>query len=238
MSTANPYAPPQSDVNAEAAGTAGSVEDALAGRYDFTIEEVLKDAWRLTAGFKLTFWGAAIVVFVVLAIVGAILGAVTGKAGIPGAVLRQVVSQGISFVVMVGLVMLAVRRAGGLPISIGHAFSYFDRWLPAIIAGVISGLLTAIGFLLLILPGIYLAIAWGMTVPLIGDRKLGPWEALETSRKAVSHKWFKCFGTALVAGLITAVSAILLIPLIWTIPWFFMVSAVCYRRIFGVATTA
>jgi hypothetical protein len=238
MSSANPYAAPQSDVNAEASGAAGSVEDALAGRYDFTIEEVLKDAWRLTNGFKLTFWGAAIVVFVALAIVGGILGAVTGKMGIPGAVLRQVVTQGISFVIMLGVVMLAVRRAGGLPVTIGHAFSYFDRWMPAIIAGVLTGLLTSIGILLLILPGIYLAIAYGMTVPLIGDRKMGPWEAMETSRKAVSNKWFKCFGTALVAGIITLVSGILIIPLIWTVPWLMMVSAVCYRRIFGVASTA
>jgi len=236
--SSNPYAAPQSDVNAEASGAAGSVEDALAGRYDFEVEEVLKDAWRLTNGFKLTFWAAAIVVFVVMGILMVVLAAVTKDLGMAGSFLMQVVSNAVGFVVSVGITMLAVRRAGGLPVTIGHAFSYFDRWMPAIVAGILVGLFSAIGYMLLILPGIYLTVAYYMTISLIGDRKMGPWEAMETSRKAVTKKWFKCFLTGLAALILTMVSGILIIPLFWTVPWFMMVSAVCYRRIFGVATTA
>ena len=41
------------------------------------------------------------------------------------------------------------------------------------------------------------------------------------------------FGLSLVVGILTTLSALaLFIPLIWTIPWSMMASAVLYRRIF------
>ena len=41
--TSNPYEAPKADVNAQAfaPGPAGSVEDAVAGRYDFEIGQVM-----------------------------------------------------------------------------------------------------------------------------------------------------------------------------------------------------
>ena len=62
---------------------------------------------------------------------------------------------------------------------------------------------------------------------------------METSRKSLTHKWFRIFGLYLVVGLIVAVSALPLgIPLIWTFPWALMVMGVLYRRIFGAAGDA
>jgi uncharacterized membrane protein len=162
---------------------------------------------------------------------------VLGKAGLPGRLIIQVATQAIAFVLGLGVVMLAVRRAGGLPTSIGDAFHYFDRWLPAIIAGALSGVFTSIGFLLLIIPGIYLTVAYHMTVPLIADRKMGAWDALETSRKALTKKWLKCFLTGAVVSILTGLSALLIIPLFWTLPWMVLCTGVGYRRIFGVAST-
>jgi hypothetical protein len=233
----NPYAAPSADVNAEASGDAGSVEAALAGNYDFTIEEVLKDAWRLNDGFKLTFWGAAIVLGGGMLILAAIMGAVLGKTGVPGRVISQIASQAIAFVIGLGITMLAVRRAGGMSTSIGDAFAYFDRWLPAIIAGILVGIFTTVGFILLIVPGIYLTVAYHMTLPLIADRKMGSWDAMETSRKALSKKWLKMFLTGLVTICLTGLSGIFIIPLFWTIPWAILVTGVVYRRVFGVAST-
>ena len=240
MSTsANPYAAPQSDVNAEASGPGGSLEDALAGRYDFTMGEVFEDAWRLTKGFKLTYWGANILVGVASGIVSALMGAVLGmlKAGTAGVVLVQVVSFAMAFILTVGTMMLSVRRAAGLQVSVGTAFNYFDRWVAALVGGFLMVLMIMLGTVLLVIPGIYLGVCYYLAFPLIGDRRLGGWAALETSRKAVTHKWFKVFGTLLVAGLLTLLSAVLIIPLIWTAPWLAMVLGVLYRRIFGVAST-
>jgi hypothetical protein len=241
MSSANPYAAPQSDINAERPmGATGSLEDALAGRYDFTIEEVMREAWGLTNGFKLTYWLATLLVGIGSAIVTGVLGFILGmlKLGTAGAVLVQVVSIAIALVMTVGTMMLSVRRAAGLPVSVGTVFGYLDMWLTALVSGILLLVIVGLGFVLLIIPGIYLSVAYYMTFALLGDRKMGAWQAMETSRKAVSHKWFKVFGTFLVTGLLTALSALLIIPLIWTLPWMGMVMGVVYRRIYGVASTA
>jgi hypothetical protein len=234
----NPYAAPSSDVNAEAAGDAGSLEAALAGNYDFTIEEVLKDAWRLNNGFKLTFWGAALVIGGAAIVFTLIVAYVSAKMGIAGQLIKQLIQSAVGGVTSLAIYTLAIRRAGGLPTSFGDAFSRLDQWLPALIAGVLINLFFAIGLVLLVAPGIYLFVAYHMALPLIADRKMGTWDAMETSRKALSKKWLKMFLTGLVTIALTGLSALLIIPLIWTLPWSVLVTSVAYRRIFGVATTA
>lgn len=74
-----------------------------------------------------------------------------------------------------------------------------------------------------------------LAIPLVVERGLTPWQALETSRKAITQRWFKVFGLFLLLGLITLVSAIPLgVGLVWTIPLFVIAMGVLYRTIFGV----
>jgi len=89
------------------------------------------------------------------------------------------------------------------------------------------------GLLIFVLPGLYFWIAYSFALPLVCDQGLSPWQALETSRRAATHKWFTLLGLTLLVGVLTCVSALgLLIPLIWTLPWSMMTTAVAYRRIF------
>ena len=56
---------------------------------------------------------------------------------------------------------------------------------------------------------------------------------METSRRAITHRWWSVLGLGLLVGLLMGVSALgLLIPLIWTFPWAMMTTAVLYKRIF------
>jgi len=100
-------------------------------------------------------------------------------------------------------------------------------------------LLVYLGMFLLLIPGLYLAVAYLLAIPLVVERGLAPWQALETSRKAISQHWFKVFGLFLLLGLITLVSAIPLgIGLVWSIPLFVIAMGVLYRTIFGVVPPA
>jgi len=86
----------------------------------------------------------------------------------------------------------------------------------------------------LIIPGIYLMVAYSFVIQLVGDQGLSPWQAMEVSRKAVTHRWWSVLGLGLAVAILTGVSALgFLIPLIWTIPWLMMTTAVLYRRIFS-----
>jgi uncharacterized membrane protein len=78
-----------------------------------------------------------------------------------------------------------------------------------------------------------------MALPLVIDRGMAPWQALETSRKAITRCWWRMAFTWLLCALIVVVGSLpLLIPLIWILPMVVLVIAVVYRNVFGVATNA
>ncbi len=235
----NPYqAPREAPPAAPAAGLSPNLEDAIAGRYQFTIGEVMGEAWRLVKGMKGTFWGAMIVIGIIWMVTNAMAGLAVGMVltGRTADVVKQIVG-GIIAVLMapltIGMQMMCVRRALGLPIEIGTAFSYLHRGGVAIVGSLLVMLLGYLGLALLIIPGVYLFVAYSLTTQLIADPELGAWRAMETSRKAITHRWFGVFGLSLVVGILTTLSALaLFIPLIWTIPWSMMATGVLYRRIF------
>ena len=131
--------------------------------------------------------------------------------------------------------MMGIRRSVDLPISFNLAFSYFGFAGTIIVAGILITILTMIGYLLLLLPGLYLALGYMLAIPLIVEKKLGAWQAMEASRRAITHHWFKAFFLMLLMGLIVAVSAIPLgLGLIWTYPMMVNVMGILYRDIFGV----
>ena len=68
--------------------------------------------------------------------------------------------------------------------------------------GLASGFLSIIGYCLCILPGIYLTVSWMFAVPLVIDRGMGFWEAMEFSRKVVTKHWFLMFALQLLCGLL------------------------------------
>lgn len=64
---------------------------------------------------------------------------------------------------------------------------------------------------------------------------MAPWEALTTSLKAVTPKWFAMLGFVLLAMLVITVAAIPLgIGLIWALPLLMLAAANLYRDMFGV----
>jgi uncharacterized membrane protein len=156
--------------------------------------------------------------------------------GPPGVIGKQISSSVVSALMTpftAGLYMMCVRRALGQPISFGTAFSYLPRTGTLLATGFLTLIVVAFGLVFLIIPGIYLALGYSLAEQLVCDQGLSAWKAMETSRRAIHHKWWRVLGLGLLVGLLTAVSALgLLIPLIWTIPWLLMTTAVLYRRIF------
>jgi hypothetical protein len=235
----NPYTPPVARVSDEPVpiGATGSLEDAVAGNYEFTIGGVMSEAWALVPGFKGSFWGATGLIYLVFLVVGVAFG-IAAASGEPPSIWLQILNGLVGIILsplFVGLVALGVRRACGLPVSFSMVFGYIRKAPVLIAAALLVTLLTYVGIFLLILPGIYLGVAYGMTLPLLAFNELGIWQAMETSRRTITHRWFGLFGLYLVLGVLVTLSALLLlIPLIWTLPWSILVFGVVYRRMFGV----
>jgi uncharacterized membrane protein len=92
-------------------------------------------------------------------------------------------------VVMGGLYFTVLRRMRGEPVSVGNIFDGFKLcFVQLMLAGAISKILTQIGSIF-ILPGIYLIVAWVFALPLVADKRLEFWSAMELSRKLVTRLW-------------------------------------------------
>ncbi|MBV7564102.1 hypothetical protein [Pseudomonas sp. sia0905] len=247
--TTNPYAVPTSQLqDTPTGGQALSVEQALSRGYDFTIGGLLSEAWQLTKGIKGIIIGGFLIFYVAILVASFVVGAVLGIFSmfsdslaliIISQLLTTIIASAVSYPFFAGLNMVGIRRAAGQPVSFNEIFGHFGSLVPLLIAAVLMMLLIYLGMILLLIPGIYLAVAYMLAIPLIVERGLSPWQAMEASRKAITQHWFKVFGLFLLLGLIVSISAIPLgIGLIWTIPLFVMVMGVLYRTIFGVLPVA
>ncbi len=204
--------------------------------YDFSISGVIKAAFEQIKGVKWIFMVAVLAYAVISTIASVVLGLVfpTDPAN-PGVndFIVAILSLPITTPLIVGIFMFGVKRARGEELQLNDLFSYFVIVWPLMLALIVMDIMILLGFVLLIIPGIYLSIAYTFTLPLVADKGLGFWEAMELSRKAVSKRWFKFFFFALAAMLIVIISAIPLgIGLIWTIPMIYVAYGLLYHRIF------
>ncbi len=218
----------------------GSLESALAGDYDFSIGELLGEAWRRTDGVKMPINIGLSIYFVVYLFAALLVPfALSGftltmepAAQLTGTLLNML----IGYPLMAGVMMMGVFHAAGRPVTVAMTWQYLPKMLPIFFLMLVMMLLVMLGFVLLVLPGIYLSIAYMFAMLLVIDHGMGVWEALETSRKAVTAHWFKVFGVMLVMGLVIFVSMLPLgIGLIWTIPMCYVLMGLLYQRIFGLA---
>jgi len=133
-----------------------------------------------------------------------------------------------------GLYYLAVRKVVGDDVSWKMTFKGFSVAWKIFVVAILQTILITIGLFLLILPGIYLIIGYMMTLPLIVDKGLSPWQAMETSRKAIHRVWWKIAGLSLIVGFIITISAIPLgLGLIWSWPLAIIMVGVVYCKLFG-----
>ncbi|QRY79427.1 hypothetical protein JVX91_28335 [Pseudomonas sp. PDNC002] len=263
ISAQNPYSAPLSNLQPGASqATVPSVADALARGYDFSINDLLGESWRRTKGTKgliiggfVVFYAAIFALVNILSLFLTIVG-VAGLAGagllsggepdggmalgaiaafIIGSVVLSFAATALCYPLLAGVNMLGIRRAADQPLRFNEIFSHFGRTFQVVVCVLLSTVLICIGYALFVLPGIYLSIAYLLAVPLVVERGLSPWAALEASRKAITQHWFKVFGLLLVFGVLFMLSTLTFgIALIWLLPWVIVCIGVLYRTIFGV----
>ncbi|MCB1705820.1 MAG: hypothetical protein KDI17_13210 [Halioglobus sp.] len=200
---------------------------------DWTIPAVLEEAWKLQNGFKAIYWSALAVLLIVNLLLSGVA-ELLGDGSDAVDFIRQLITAVITYPLMVGLMMIAIKHSAGLPTSASMVFDYYPSTIPIFLTYLLMAVLIGVGFFLLVVPGIYLMFAYMLALPLLVDRQLGIWQALETSRKAITPCWFRVFGLSVVTAVIVVVSAIPLgIGLIWTLPFMGLVMGILYRNIVG-----
>jgi len=106
--------------------------------------------------------------------------------------------------------------------------------LPLLLLSLVAGLFIGIGTILLVIPGIYLAVAYLFASYLVVDRRLDFWPAMELSRRTVTPRWFGYFAFMLLLALLNLAGALLLgLGLLVTIPLSFCAVTAAYADLFG-----
>ncbi len=240
------YATPEADLRhgAESGRVGGNVDDAIAGNFEVNMLETLGEAWRGLKGFKLKchialalYMLVIIVALIALAVVVGIVAASGGDESVITilSIVFQVVITAVSLPMGFAILIMAMRHAHDKSVSAGEVFRHFGATGRLFLTYVIQMILIWIGIMLLVLPGIYLMFAYIYAMPLVVEKKMGVWQALETSRKAVTKVWFRFFGLMMLMMLINGLGVLTLgIAWIWTVPWSILAMTMVYEKIFGV----
>jgi hypothetical protein len=208
--TIQPFMPPGS-----APSTPIPAEELLRKDYELDVLSCLSRAWNLTQKNFLPVVGISFLVFVASGIVNNVIGLISRPAMTdmmqgqfsPGGVflvlLSSLLGGPVEAVFFGGLYRYYLKLIRGQEAELGDAFSGFSLALgPLVLLGLVQALLVWLGICLCVLPGIYLGIAWAFAVPIVIDRRLDFWSAMELSRKVVSRHWFTILALVVLSAVV------------------------------------
>lgn len=132
-------------------------------------------------------------------------------AGLANLVITIVITS-LAQVLLTGFLTVVVGQAVlGRPVSFGEAWSRLrSRLLPLLGLTFLYGVLVFLGSLLLIVPGIWLWVLYGLAVPVLVLEPASIRAALRRSRELVRGLWWRIFGIVLLSSLIAGIVALII----------------------------
>jgi len=180
------------------------------------VGEILGEAFRLYRAHLGHFLAIAFTVYAVVAVVNLLLVLALGWFGV---ILSAVISL-IGLYLVQGAIVVAVQdvRDGRADLSLGETLSHVKpRLATLVLTGIVAGIAIAIGFVLLIVPGLILLTWWAVFVPALVLEGLGLSDSLGRSRALVSGNFWPVLGLIVVVILIligaSIVLSLILVPL-------------------------
>lgn len=177
-----------------------------------TVGGVLGEAWNLYKRFLGRFFLTALIVFAVLDLISALAAQAASdswSSGLLWGLVAALVSVVGYFWVQAALVETVHDvRDGRADRTIGETYRAVQPQLPAVvIAGILAAIGIMIGFILLIVPGLFLLTIWSMVIPVIVLERRSTGEAFTRSREVVRGHGWSVFGLVIVTFLIVAIAS-------------------------------
>jgi hypothetical protein len=177
-----------------------------------SVRGILGDAWQLYTRFFTRFFVIAAIVSLVVNLLNAIVGSLVGS-GAGAAVLLALISVLVSLVGtfwLQGALVYAVSdvRDGRIDTTVREVFERLRPDLGTLIlAGILAALGIAVGFVLLIVPGLILLTWWCLIVPVIvlEGKRVG--EAFTRSRELVRGHGWTVFGVVVITAIVTGIAS-------------------------------
>jgi len=178
-----------------------------------TVGGAYSHAWTI---LKADFWSLLLIGFLAW-LLGGVVANVLGRLGAAGGGLSALYQILVGTPISFGAAYAWLRAVRGGQPRVDDLFAPFQRnWVSAVLAGLLFELVIIVGFLLLIIPGIFLAVRLSFVPFLVVDEGLGPVQALTESFARTGGYGWTIFGAALLGFVVVIVGLILL--LIGSIP--------------------
>jgi hypothetical protein len=140
----------------------------------------------------------------------------------------------ISPALIMGNFIVSAKLLQGQAPAFRDFFAGFHFFLPLLLLSLVTSILIAIGLALLLIPGIYLAVAYLFASCLVVDSRLDFWPAMELSRRTVNPLWFGIFTFMLLVVVINLLGGLLLgLGLLVTVPLSYCALTAAYADLFG-----
>ena len=245
-----------------AGGTTGVAPEILDRDYDLDLGGCISQGWNLLQKNMGLLIGATLIylgISIALSLLGAIplIGVIFSllslfvtaplMGGLFYVTLQAIRQQPVS----AGDVFEGFRRAF-IQLILGYVVSTILTSLcaiPAVIVGLVTllpslthnqepspgAILATAGVgLVCLVPLIFLTVNWMFTLPLIVDKRLDFWPAMQTSWKMVRKHWWQLFGLILLVGVMNAAGVLLCcVGLLFSIPLGFAAMMYAYETIFS-----
>ena len=240
----DPYRPPSASWN-ELAVSEATGEEIVPGSQPLEIGPLLSRSWELMKRHFGTLIAAGVICFAIGFGVSFVLsfpigfmqaGASKAEVAHPSAALQayqtlvSIIGQIVDLFLGLGLARIGLNIVSEKPVEISMLFGEGRKLGSAILASILYVLMVGVGLLLLVVPGIYIALRFSQFKTAIVDKELGAIDALKYSAKITQGNLMNLFGLGIVCFLIVVAGALaLVVGLIVALPVTFLVSFVAYR---------
>ncbi len=144
--------------------------------------------------------------------------------------LGKIINQLVSLFLSLGATRIGLNLVSGKEISVEMLFGGGRKFLPAVGASILYMLMVSIGLLFLIVPGIYLALRYGLYLTAIVDRDMGIMDSFNYSSSITTNNRMNLFLLALMGILIALAGCLALcIGMFFAIPVMWLGWIVAYR---------
>jgi uncharacterized membrane protein len=175
---------------------------------EFSIQEAIRKGWEMFVAQPLNSIAFTMLIFMIQMAAAVYLKDFS-----------VLVSIFVSPALTAGFFLVANRISRGVEVRFSNFFEGFSFWGILIVTSLVSGILTFFGILALILPGIYLGVAFTFAVPFALYSGTNFWTSLELSRRLITLNWWKFFGFVLVLAAFNIIGFVCaIVGLLVTIP--------------------
>jgi uncharacterized membrane protein len=197
----------------------------------FSIEAALRFGWETFKKRPAFFAGMAAIVFIVSMVIDAITRMTFGEVGLQGFV-GGIISFAVATLVDLGVVATLLKAYDDVNAADFKDLWHPDQYVPYLIASIIMGIAVGIGLILLIIPGIIIAVILMFTKFVVIDRKLSPIDALKESARITTGHRVNLFLFMVVIVVLNIIGALaLLVGLLVTVPVSALAMVYLYRTL-------